>query len=65
MINNVLNNFMEVKKLANERVLLVIDGLYIGGTETHVLELAKELIKNNVFVSIVARKEVYLVILKS
>lgn len=48
---------MEVKKLANERVLLVVDGLYIGGTETHVLELAKELIKNNVFVSIVARKE--------
>ncbi|MDN4493190.1 glycosyltransferase [Ureibacillus aquaedulcis] len=40
----------------NERVLLVIDAMYIGGTETHVLGLAKELLKNNVFVAIAARK---------
>ncbi|KGR75755.1 glycosyltransferase family 4 protein [Ureibacillus sinduriensis] len=40
----------------NERVLLVIDALYIGGTETHVLGLAKELIKNDVFVAIAASK---------
>lgn len=40
----------------NKRVLLVIDALYIGGTETHVLGLAKELIKNDVFVAIAASK---------
>ncbi|MFC7688250.1 glycosyltransferase [Ureibacillus sp. GCM10028918] len=39
-----------------ERILLVIDALYVGGTETHVLGLAKELIKNNLFVAIAARK---------
>lgn len=43
--------------MVKERILLVVDALYIGGTETHVLGLAKELIRNNVFVSVVARKE--------
>lgn len=57
MINNGLNNSMEVKNVDNERVLLVVDALYVGGTETHILSLAKELIKNNVYVSIAARKE--------
>ena len=42
--------------MSNQRILLVVDALYIGGTETHVLTLAKELIKNNVFVSIAAKK---------
>jgi len=54
---NGLNNFMEVMPMNKERILLVIDALYVGGTETHVLGLAKELMKNNVFVSIAARKE--------
>ena len=57
MKNSAQNNFMEVAKVNKERILLVLDALYIGGTETHVLGLAKELIKNNVFVSIAARKE--------
>ena len=39
-----------------ERILLVVDALYIGGTETHVLGLANELIKNNTFVAIIATK---------
>ena len=42
--------------MSKARILLVIDALYIGGTETHVLTLAKEFIKNNVFVSIAANK---------
>lgn len=53
---SVLNNFMEVIQVNSQRVLLVVDALYVGGTETHVLGLAKELIKNKVFVSIAARK---------
>lgn len=57
MKSNAQNNFMEVLKVSKERVLLVTDALYIGGTETHVLGLAKELLKNDVFVSFVARKE--------
>ncbi|MGN7479328.1 glycosyltransferase [Solibacillus silvestris] len=40
----------------SERVLLVVDALYIGGTETHVLGLAKELVKNDTFVAIAANK---------
>lgn len=47
---------MEVRRVTEERILLAVDALYIGGTETHVLGLAKELIKNNVFVAIVANK---------
>ena len=47
---------MEGIKVYKERVLLVVDALYVGGTETHVLTLAKELIKNNIFVSIAANK---------
>ncbi len=42
--------------MSSKRVLLVLDALYIGGTETHVLALAKELIKNEVLVVIAARK---------
>ena len=47
---------MEGIKVYKERILLVVDALYVGGTETHVLTLAKELIKNNIFVSIAANK---------
>ena len=47
---------MEEVKVFKERILLVIDALYIGGTETHVLSLAKELIKNNIFIAIATRK---------
>lgn len=57
MKNSVQNNFMEVLKVNKERVLLVTDALYIGGTETHVLGLAKELLKNDVFITFAARKE--------
>lgn len=60
MINNVLKPFMvevEGKVSKEERILLVVDALYIGGTETHVLALAKELIKNDIFIAIVAKKE--------
>jgi len=57
MTNSVPKNFMVVIKVDNARVLLVTDALYVGGTETHVLGLAKELIKNNVFVAIAARKK--------
>lgn len=56
MINNDLKHFMAVIILDRVRILLVIDALYIGGTETHVLGLAKELIKNNIFVAIAAQK---------
>lgn len=56
MINNVPKLFMEVIRVADERILLVVDALYIGGTETHVLGLAKELVKNNIFVAIAANK---------
>lgn len=56
MINNDLKNFMEEIIVDRVRILLVIDALYIGGTETHVLGLAKELIKNNIFVAIAAQK---------
>lgn len=47
---------MEVGTVTEQRILLAVDALYIGGTETHVLGLAKELINNNVFVAIVANK---------
>jgi len=43
--------------VSKERILFVLDALYVGGTETHVLGLAKELMEKNVFVAIVARKE--------
>lgn len=56
MSNNVPKLFMEVIRVADERILLVIDALYIGGTETHVLGLAKELVNNNIFVAIAANK---------
>ncbi|QYY41242.1 glycosyltransferase family 4 protein [Aneurinibacillus thermoaerophilus] len=41
--------------LQNERVLIIMDGLYIGGTETHVLAIAKEMIKQGVHVVIVGK----------
>lgn len=47
---------MEGVKVSKERILLVVDALYVGGTETHVLTLAKELIKNNIFVSVATNK---------
>jgi len=37
------------------RVLLVLDGLDLGGTETHVLSLAKEMIHRGIHVVIVSR----------
>ncbi|MER2171635.1 MAG: glycosyltransferase [Psychrobacillus psychrodurans] len=42
--------------MTEKRILLAVDAFYTGGTETHVLGLAKELIKKNVFVAIVANK---------
>lgn len=47
-----------VKELSNSdlNVLLVLDSLNIGGTETHVLKLANELIKSNINVSIIANE---------
>ncbi|WP_338473088.1 glycosyltransferase [Niallia sp. XMNu-256] len=42
--------------MKNPRVLFVLDALYVGGTETHVLSLTKELLNNNVYVAIAARK---------
>lgn len=56
MINNVREPSMEVRKVTKERILIVVDALYIGGTETHVLSLAKELMKNNIFVAIATKK---------
>lgn len=42
--------------MSRERILLVVDALYVGGTETHILAIAKELIQKNIFVAIVANK---------
>ena len=43
--------------MTGQRVLLVLDAFFIGGTETHVIGLAKELMKKNIFVAIAARKK--------
>lgn len=56
MISNAPKRFMEVRRVTEKRILLAVDAFYIGGTETHVLGLAKELIRNNIFVAIVANK---------
>lgn len=56
MISNAPRRFMEARRVTEKRILLAVDAFYIGGTETHVLSLAKELIKNNIFVAIVANK---------
>ena len=47
------------------RVLLTMDSMNIGGTETHVLALAKELIRVGIYVAILSNKGALLEILKN